>query len=228
MVREGRVELHRPRSSKAYERGFNDTFWKLLSDCISREPPTRPRFKTILFCLDSLRKVEPPTQSVDPGNILVATTLPSLIFSDPMLGADDKNLTDWRFDTEPSISTLPTTTSCTAPPTRKSESSLGEQSGISYITHNAEPYPWQYPMHVEVTRKCFSATFAVSEGQLGVYLGDTTTSPWQKVTSNKRSLLSCVIGTVLASHPFADGPSVRTETNFGIAATMAEERTHGN
>ncbi|KAF8551582.1 kinase-like protein [Imleria badia] len=71
LVQEGRVELHRPTSSKVYERGFNDTLWQLLSDCISREPSVRPRFKAIQEQLSSIKKVEPAIKSVSPGKILL-------------------------------------------------------------------------------------------------------------------------------------------------------------
>ncbi|KAG6377320.1 kinase-like domain-containing protein [Boletus reticuloceps] len=70
VVWEGRLELQRPTSNKAYERGFNDVLWQLLSECISREPNSRPRFKTIQEQLSSMKKAELPAQSVLPNSPL--------------------------------------------------------------------------------------------------------------------------------------------------------------
>ncbi|KAF8437938.1 kinase-like domain-containing protein [Boletus edulis BED1] len=93
VVWEGRLELQRPTSNKAYERGFNEVLWQLLSECISREPNSRPRFKTIQEQLSLMKKAEPPAQSVLP---------------DSPLGLEDTGPTDWGIDTPVSISkTLP-------------------------------------------------------------------------------------------------------------------------
>ncbi|KAF8443898.1 kinase-like domain-containing protein [Boletus edulis BED1] len=71
VVWEGRIELQRPTSNKAYERGFNEVLWQSLSECISREPNSRPRFKTIQEQLSSMKKaekkVEPSGTEVDAG-----------------------------------------------------------------------------------------------------------------------------------------------------------------
>ncbi|KAF8437918.1 kinase-like domain-containing protein, partial [Boletus edulis BED1] len=55
-VEEGLVKLHRPASSKVYERGLNDALWQLLSDCISSQASSRPRFKMIQAQLHILKK----------------------------------------------------------------------------------------------------------------------------------------------------------------------------
>ncbi|KAF8122164.1 kinase-like domain-containing protein [Boletus edulis] len=84
LVWEGRVDLHRPTSSKVYERGFNEALWQLLSDCISREPNARPRFKTIQEHLCSIQKAESSAQSVYPNSTLRTEGI---------------NKTDWGLDT---------------------------------------------------------------------------------------------------------------------------------
>ncbi|KAF8132412.1 kinase-like domain-containing protein [Boletus edulis] len=58
VVFEGLLELQRPTWKKVYERGFNEVLWQLLSECISREPNSRPRFKTIQKQLSSMEKAE--------------------------------------------------------------------------------------------------------------------------------------------------------------------------
>ena len=72
-MQEGRVELLRPARNEVYERGFNESFWKLLSDCISRDQSARPRFKMIQEYLRSMKKAEPSTQLENLGKILPRT-----------------------------------------------------------------------------------------------------------------------------------------------------------
>ena len=79
-IRGGCLELQRPTSSQVDERGFNDALWKLLSECISREPSARPPFQRIQARLSSMTKAEPSSQSLDPGKNLFKIHIPLLIF----------------------------------------------------------------------------------------------------------------------------------------------------
>ena len=78
-VRGGCLELQRPTSSQVDGRGFNDALWKLLSECISREPSARPRFQFIQARLSSMTKGELSSQSLDPGRTLLTVDIPLLI-----------------------------------------------------------------------------------------------------------------------------------------------------
>ncbi|KAF8137687.1 kinase-like domain-containing protein [Boletus edulis] len=160
-VAEGRVELHRPTSSKVYEHGFNDTLWRLLSDCISREPLARPRFKTIQEHLYSIKKAEPSDLSVHAG---------------PMLDSEDNRLTDWGLDTK--FDTKPMTIMTSISPTV-----LDSSAPRDFRTS-----PSSLPVCIQATRKYFGVQFSASR-EPGVYLEEAGTFPWQPIRAKKGTLL---------------------------------------
>ncbi|KAF8437922.1 kinase-like domain-containing protein [Boletus edulis BED1] len=177
LVFEGCLKLHRPKSSTVYARGLNDALWRLLSDCISREPSARPRFKTIQEQLCSMKNPEPLAQSVHP---------------DPTLWTENKQVTDWGLDSKLTAFTSPTLVNSTTPLLPKGKSVPREQPDISSrmsISRDIKTFQPLMPACIQLTHKYFGVKFGVTSREPGATIEDANTSMWQSIRANKGTLL---------------------------------------
>lgn len=226
-VRRGCLELQRPTSRQVVECGFNDALWKILSDCISREPLSRPHFHRIQARLSSMTKAEPSSIRPDPGKALPWIESFLLMCSTVV---EDHHVTSWVDDTEPTIGSPRTSasltpslgnSSSTTPLLKKRKPVSREEASLSSHRSITQNITSVRPVCVEVTLKYLGVRFGVSSREPGGYLEENGTLQWQPIKSKKRSLLRCVSD---KSFDCLDSFFSRAEANrFTFQSSVGEE-----